>query len=77
LQDQRLIEVIKHIPLSGRDSYVRFLPEILPAPFRTSELATAAGIPVRLAQKIAYTLTKSGHLVRIGKQGKAYLYEIQ
>jgi hypothetical protein len=74
LTDQRLLKILDHIPLCGMESYTQFLPDTLNSPFRTIELASAAGIPVRLAQKMAYTMTYAGLLFREGKKGNAYLY---
>jgi len=58
LSDQRLLKVLDHIPLCGLRSYARFLPDTLNTPFQTKELAFAAGIPVRLAQKNGIHLNK-------------------
>jgi hypothetical protein len=40
-------------------------------------LATAAKLPLRLAQKMSYTLEKMGVVARSGQRGSAHLFNIK
>jgi len=50
------------------------LPASLPETFGTPELATAAGVPRRLAQQMLFCLNAMGAAERVGKSGNAVLY---
>ncbi len=51
------------------------LPQGLPHTFTTADLSQALSIPRRLSQKMAYCLREMGAIDKIGKRGRAYLYE--
>ncbi len=56
--------------------YRSFLPTKLPEPFTTSDLASAAGIPLSLSQSTLGMLNYLGIVERVGKRGNAYLYKL-
>jgi hypothetical protein len=74
LFDQRLLHVLESKQFCGVDDYQKLLPSDLPVLFRNIDLSTTAKIPLPLARKMTYTLTKAGILVMQGKAGKSNLY---
>ena len=74
LHDHRLLEAVHSVRFNARADYLRYIPADLPRPFTNRQLAKAAGIRTRLAQKMTYTLHHAGWLERVGKEGNAYLY---
>jgi len=50
------------------------LPAELPCPFTTTDIASRAGKPLWIAQKMAYCLRQSGALTVAGKKGQSILY---
>lgn len=75
--ERRLVEVVDSNLVSGPDDLLGFLPDDLPQPFTTADLARCLGRPRRLAQQIAYCLRAVGGIVPVGKQGNAVRYEIR
>ena len=55
---------------------MQFVPYDLPEPFTAKDFAKAAKIQVRLAQTILLLLTDLQIVIRVGKQGNSYLYEV-
>ena len=51
-----------------------FLPDDLPAPFTTADLAAALGTPRRLAQQMVFCLRELEELQIAGKAGNAIEY---
>ena len=76
IHDRRLLEVTERRIFSTVADYLALLPTDLPSPFTTRDLATSAKIPLRLAQRAAYTLRQLNGLTIVGKQANALLYEI-
>ena len=76
IEDQLLLAVVEgHCFRTARDlSYL--LPEGLPDPFHTGDLAAGLSIERWLAQRIAYCLRHAGTLAEVGKQGNARLYSL-
>lgn len=72
--ERRLLEVVETITLTAPQDYARFLPEHLPTPFTSTELAKALRQPVWLAQKMTYCLRNMGVLNVVGKRRGAWLY---
>lgn len=75
-EERRLLEVVDRRLFAEPADWRALLPERLEAPFTTKDLAEAAGIRVRLAQKMAYCLREMGVIALVGKRERAYLYEI-
>ena len=56
--------------------YMMLLPEELPDTFTAKEFAKLARIPLSLAQTALLLLSELSVVVRIGKKGNSYLYEL-
>jgi hypothetical protein len=72
--DRRLIGIHSRHVLRTAGDLSRFLPDSLPEPFTTADLARAATIPRWLAQKMAYCLRRVAAIELAGKRGNALLY---
>lgn len=76
VEERRLIEVTDRIFVDSPHVLASWLPEGLPQPFTTADLADALGTPRRLAQQMAYCLRRCHVLEDVGRAGSAYLYEV-
>ena len=74
--DRRLLSVIDSIAFNTPEEFVALLPKDLEDPFTNRDLATAAGLRMRLAQKMTYCLRSSGLLEQVGNRGRSYLYRL-
>lgn len=75
IDDVRLVEVIDERWLAGPADLWKLLPAAPPARFDTADLAACCGVARWRAQRIAYTLAKSGAAQAVGKRGRCQLYE--
>ena len=75
VEDRKLVTVIESTQLKTAADLLGLLPDDLPVPFSTEELAQHARIPRWLAQKAAYCLRKTDAATIVCKQGNALLYE--
>jgi hypothetical protein len=73
-QERRLLQVTGRQLFEGPADVAQLLPRHLVEPFTTADLARAAGISRRAAQKMAYCLRKMGALAVDGRAGRAVLY---
>lgn len=73
-QERRLLQVMDSYLFEQAADVAKLLPGGLAEPFTTAELARAAGVPRRLAQKMAYCLRKMDAIDVAGKAGRAVLY---
>jgi hypothetical protein len=76
VHDRRLVEVVERRVFTGTRDYIDLLPEGLPPEFTARQLAKAAGLRVRLAQKMVYCLRRMKVVEVCGKKGKANLYRV-
>lgn len=74
VQARALRKVHSSHVLAAVDEVVALLPPALPDSFGTAELATAAGMPRRLAQQMLYCLSAMGATERVGKCGNSVVY---
>jgi len=74
LHEKRLLEVVACHAFDEAAQLAALLPETLPAPFTTAELAACAGLSRRLAGQMAYCLREMGQIQAAGKRGRAWLY---
>ncbi len=74
--DRRLLDVLERARFASVEDYRRRLPERLPHPFTTADLAKGLDRPRWMAQKIAYCLRKMAAVETVGKRGNALLYEM-
>lgn len=72
ITDHVLLEVVERRVFYRLGDLRALLPESLPAQFTTKDLP----VNQRLAQKVCYCLREAGAITQVGKQGRAYLYEI-
>ncbi len=72
--DRRLLGVVDQVVLASPADFLMFLPDALPQPFTSRDLATTANQPLDLTQKITYCLRKMGVIESTGKLGGALLY---
>ncbi|MDW8324990.1 MAG: hypothetical protein RMK99_00365 [Anaerolineales bacterium] len=73
--DRVLLEVLDFEVFEAPADYAhRFLPEALPQPFTSRELARALGRPHYLGQKATYCLHRMGLLEEAGRRGRAKLW---
>jgi len=72
--DRKLIDVVGRVVLDSPSDICGLLPDGLPDPFTSRELAGALGESRRLAQKTAYCLRRMGAAEVAGKRGNALLY---
>jgi hypothetical protein len=75
IYDRRLIRVLSTTSLATAESFRDLLPDSLPQPFSSRDLALALEQPRYLAQKMAYCLRKMGAINQVGKRGRSLLYE--
>lgn len=77
IADRRLLEVVEQRTFQTPDDFGALLPDGLPIPFTTSDLAAARHCTLAQAQKMAFCLRQMGILAIVGKRGKALLYQRQ
>ncbi|MFN0196811.1 MAG: hypothetical protein ACKVT0_08685 [Planctomycetaceae bacterium] len=75
--DRKLRSVIDRHRLATAADLLRYLPDNLPMPFTTADLARCAGIPRWLAQKVAYSLRWCGAIDVVGKSRNAVMYQVR
>lgn len=74
VEDRRLLRVVGQRTLRDREDLKLLLPETLPEPFTTEDIARQAAVPRWLAQKAAYCLRVTETAVVTGKCGNTLLY---
>jgi hypothetical protein len=74
--DLRLLELRESSRFEKASDLLGLLPDGLPQPFHTGQLAEAMDISRWSAQQVAYCLRKTGAASTVGKQGNAWLYAI-
>jgi len=74
IEERHLLAVIDRVVFQSPGDLVNLLPMELAEPFTVRELARAMCQPLRLAQKVAYSLCAMGVLSVAGKKGRANLY---
>lgn len=75
IADRRLLAVTGSVLLTCPADCAALLPNDLPDGFTCRNLAASAGLPLALAQKMAYCLRQTDMLAVAGKQGNALVYE--
>ena len=74
VQERHLLSVEEVIDIRDAADLATLLPNPLPDPFTTADLATAISRPLRTAQQMAYCLRHTGVIVATGKTGNSILY---
>jgi hypothetical protein len=74
VDERRLLEVVGRRAIASPQDALAFVPDALPDPFTTAELARTLGRPRRLAQRMCYCLRRMDLITAVGKQGRSVLY---
>ncbi len=69
------LALLDTVTVDSIEEYQKLLPDGLPSPFTTTDYAKGAHCTQRSAGRAVYTLWQGGLLERIGKRGRAYLYQ--
>jgi hypothetical protein len=69
IEERRLVRVLRTVRFASPASLLRLLPDDLPDPFTTADLAAGLGRPRHVAQQVAYCLRESG-AVRVEGRGR-------
>lgn len=76
VEDQLLAAVVDEHEFRDAADLCHLLPDGLPRPFHTGQLAEALGIDRSITQRIAYCLRETNAVQAVGKRGNAWLYEV-
>jgi hypothetical protein len=74
--ERHLLDVLGSVLLQGTTDVTALMPDGLPDPFTTAELAERLGRPRRAGQQMAYCLLKADLLSTAGKRGNSILYAV-
>ncbi|KAA3658667.1 MAG: hypothetical protein DWQ04_24420 [Chloroflexi bacterium] len=74
LADKRLLEVKTEHRFEQPTDFLKILPDDLPQPFTTRDLAEKSKITRNMAQRTAYTLKHINVITEVGKNGNFKLY---
>jgi hypothetical protein len=74
--DRRLSAVVSTVSLRRARDLLLLIPEGLPDPFTTRDLAAHLNRPLAFAQRVAYCLRSSAAAVVVGSQGNRKVYNI-
>ncbi|PQO36805.1 hypothetical protein C5Y96_06460 [Blastopirellula marina] len=77
VEDQTLTEIVSAHRFRKASDLLKLLPAGLPKQFHTGDVAAGLQRPRWIAQKMVYTLRKTGALGIVGKEGNAILYQKQ
>jgi hypothetical protein len=76
IEERRLVDVLETVELGSPAELLRLLPEGLPDPFTTTDLAEGLGRSRHLAQEVAYCLRESGAVSTAGRDRRGILYQL-
>lgn len=76
IEERRLIDVLETLELGSPRGLLSLLPDGLPDPFTTADLARGLGRSRHLAQEVAYCLRVSGAVEAIGRDKRGILYQL-
>ncbi len=76
IHDRRLVDVVERRVFTCPGDFIDLLPDGLPPEFTARQLAKAAGLRVRLAQKMVYCLRRMKAVEVCGRRGRANLYTV-
>lgn len=72
--ERRLLDVVGQQLFENPSDFCPMLPEVLPEPFTSRDLAMALGQPRALAQKMAYCLREMGAIEAVDRKRAGILY---
>ena len=76
IDERRLVRVLDTITLTTPEDLLGLVPDDLPDPFTTSDLAAGLGRTRHLAQEVAYCLRVSGAVESVGRDKRGILYRL-
>jgi hypothetical protein len=74
--ERRLVQVVDSLSLETVHDLRVMIPNDLPDPFTTADLASGLGRPRRAAQQMAYCLRRVGVLTEVGRKGNQIEYRV-
>lgn len=74
--DRIPVKFVEEVCIERREDYMQLIPYELPEQFTVKDFAKEAGIQTKLAGVILLIMTDLKIVRRVGKIGKAYLYEV-
>ena len=74
IENHRLVSILQRASYPDPEAYLSLIPADIPSVFTNLELSKTAGIPIRLASKMTYSLLQMGVLEKRGHSGRAILY---
>jgi hypothetical protein len=76
IEERRLVDVLETVELDSPEELLRLLPEGLPDPFTTADLADGLGRSRHLAREVAYCIRVSGAVETVGRDKRGILYQL-
>lgn len=76
VEERRLVDVLATVELGSPEELLGLLPEGMPDPFTTADLADGLGRSRHLAQEVAYCLRVSGAVKTVGRDKRGILYQL-
>ena len=73
-EQRRLVEVLETVEVGSPEGLLEPLPERLPDPFTTADLADRLGRSRHVVQEVAYFLRVSGEVETVGRDRRGFLY---
>ncbi len=75
IKERRLVRVIETLELAEPGDLLQLLPDDLPDPFTTADVAHRLGRSRHAAQEVAYCLREGGVIAVLGKDKRGILYK--
>jgi hypothetical protein len=76
IEERRLVHVLGTVEIASPEGLLGLLPEGLPDPFTTADLAQGLGRSRHLAQEVAYCMRMSGAVDTVGRGKRGILYQL-
>jgi hypothetical protein len=76
IEERRLVDVVGTVELGRPEDLLGLLPDHLPDPFTTADLAAGLGRTRHAAQEVAYCLRESGAVETDGRDKRGILYRL-
>ncbi len=76
IEERRLVDVLETIEFGSPEDLLGLLPDGLPDPFTTADLAEGLGRSRHLAREVAYCLRVSGAVETVGRDKRGILYRL-
>jgi hypothetical protein len=74
VEERRLVEVLSSTEFGSPGALLALLPDGMPNPFTTRDLATGLKRTRHLAQEVAYCLREAGVIKSVGRDRRGHLY---